>query len=66
MPWVKVEGQKFSHDADSSKDLSRYQVGLSYFYLGQNTNVKVGYGRVDPKVGRSTNLFTVQFQIFYF
>jgi Phosphate-selective porin O and P len=66
MPWVKVEGQKFSHDADSSKDLSRYQVGLSYFYLGQNTNVKVGYGRVDPKAGRSTNLFTVQFQIFYF
>jgi hypothetical protein len=66
MPWVKVEGQRFSRSADRSKDLSRFQAGLSYFYLGQNTNIKVGYGRVDPKVGRSVNLFTVQFQVFYF
>jgi len=30
------------------------------------TNVKAGYGRIDPKVGRSVNLFTVQLQVFYF
>jgi Phosphate-selective porin O and P len=66
MPWVKVEGQKFSASADRVKDLNRFQVGLSYFHLGQNTNIKAGYGRIDPKVGRSVNLFTVQLQVFYF
>ena len=33
---------------------------------GHNVNVKAGYGRINPKTGRSTNLFTVQFQVFYF
>src|SRR5262249_1813848 len=49
MPWVKLEGQKFSNAADTSKDLHRFQVGLSYFHLGQNVNVKAGYGRINPK-----------------
>ncbi len=66
MPWVKVEGQKFSASANEPKNQSRFQVGLSYFHLGQNTNVKAGYGRIEPKVGRSVNLFTVQIQVFYF
>jgi len=66
MPWVKVEGQKFSHSADRAKDQNRFQVGLSYFHLGHNANIKAGYGRIDPKVGRSVNLFTVQLQVFYF
>ena len=66
MPWVKVEGQKFSNSADRGKDQNRFQVGLAYFHLGQNANIKAGYGRIDPKVGRSVNLFTVQLQVFYF
>src|SRR5712691_1849491 len=52
MPWVKVEGQKFSAAANEPKNQNRFQVGLSYFHLGQNTNVKAGYGRIEPKVGR--------------
>jgi hypothetical protein len=66
MPWVKVEGQDFSESANSSRDLSRFQVGLSYLYQGYNTNIKVGYGRIDPKTGKSTNLFTLQLQVFYY
>ncbi len=66
MPWVKVEGQKFSSSANEVKNQNRFQVGLSYFHLGQNTNIKAGYGRIEPKVGRSVNLFTLQLQVFYF
>ena len=50
----------------SGGDLSRYQGGLSYFYQGQNVNIKAGYGVIDPKVGRNLHLFTLQLQVFYF
>jgi len=66
MPWVKVEGQKFSDSPNSSRDQSRFQVGLSYLHQGHNTNIKAGYGRIDPTMGRSVNLFTLQLQIFYY
>ena len=65
MPWVKIEGQRFSA-SNSSRSQDRFQGGLSYFHQGHNVNIKAGYGRIDPKVGRSTNLFTVQLQVFYF
>jgi hypothetical protein len=66
MPWVKVEGQKFGGSSNSSRDQTRFQGGLSYFDSGHNFDVKAGYGRIDPKVGRTLNLFTVQLQLFYF
>jgi hypothetical protein len=65
MPWAKFEGQKFS-GANSSRDQTRVQGGLSYFDAGHNFDIKAGYGRIDPKVGRTLNLFTVQLQLFYF
>jgi hypothetical protein len=65
MPWVKVEGQKFG-SPNGGRSQDRFQGGLSYFHQGHNVNVKAGYGRINPKTGRSTNLFTVQFQVFYF
>ena len=65
MPWVKVEGQKFASN-NSGRSQERFQGGLSYFHRGHNVNIKAGYGRINPKTGRSTNLFTVQIQAFYF
>jgi hypothetical protein len=65
MPWVKVEGQRFA-TPNSGRSQDRFQGGLSYFHQGHNVNVKAGYGRISPKTGRSTNLFTLQLQVFYF
>jgi Phosphate-selective porin O and P len=65
MPWAKIEGQRFA-SPNESRNQDRYQVGLSYFHKGHNVDLKAGYGRINPKTGRSTNLFTVQFQVFYF
>jgi hypothetical protein len=65
MPWLKVEGQRFA-SPNSSRSQDRLQAGLSYFHQGHNVNIKAGYGRINPKTGRSTNLFTVQLQVFYF
>jgi hypothetical protein len=65
MPWVKIEGQRFS-SPNSGRSQDRFQGGLSYFHQGHNVNVKAGYGRINPNTGRSTNLFTLQLQVFYF
>src|SRR5437773_2210297 len=65
MPWLKVEGQKFA-SPNSGRSQDRFQGGLSYFHQGHNVNIKAGYGRINPKTGRSTNLFTIQLQVFYF
>ena len=65
MPWAKLEAQRFG-SAVPGPDQNRFQGGLSYFHHGQNVNLKAGYGLIDPKVGKSLHLFTVQLQIFYF
>ena len=65
MPWVKLEAQRF-RSGGSAADLNQFQGGLSYFHRGLNVNVKAGYGLIDPKVGASLHLFTVQLQLFYF
>lgn len=64
MPWVKIEGQYFANVSGS--DQRRHQIGLTYFFRGQNLNIKAGYGRIDPEVGSEQNLFTAQLQAFYF
>jgi hypothetical protein len=65
MPWVKIEGQRFS-SLNEDRDQNRYQGGISYFYKGHNINIKAGYGVIDPRVGRTQSLFTVQLQVFYY
>lgn len=65
-PWVRYEQRTYSDSANASKDEKRYLVGLNYYVLGNNLNLKAGYGRVDPKVGNSTNQFTIQLQAYYF
>jgi len=66
MPWVKFEGQTFVGAANESKDQTRFQVGISCYVEAYNFNIKAGYGKISPKVGKEQNLFTVQVQMFYF
>lgn len=47
-------------------DETRWSVGLNYWWAGHNTNVKAAWGRIDPRVGREQNQFTVQLQFFYY
>ena len=65
-PFLRYEKQSFSADANKSKDLTRYQGGLTYYPYGYNFNIKAGYTKIEPKVGVKTSEFTIQFQLFYF
>lgn len=47
-------------------DEKRYGGGLAFFRNNHNFNIKAQYLRIDPKVGTSTNQFTIQMQGFYF
>lgn len=63
-PWLQVENKAV--DGKSSLNEQRYQVGLTYYVMAHNLNIKGGYGKVNPETGGSANLFTVQLQGFYF
>jgi hypothetical protein len=65
-PWLRFEAKNFSDSINEGKNEKRYQAGLSYFLAGHNYNIKAGYGRVDPKTGKASNVFTLQLQAFYF
>ena len=47
-------------------DEARWAIGLGYMAFGHNFNIKAAYGRIDPKVGKSADQFTIQMQAFYF
>jgi hypothetical protein len=66
LPFVRYDQESFRAAVNKSKDQKRYQVGLTYYPNGHNFNIKGAYTRVDPKVGNSTDEFTVQMQLFYF
>lgn len=66
MPFVRYDQQNFRLSANKSKDQKRYQAGLTWYPNGHNFNIKGAYTRVDPKVGKTTDEFTVQMQLFYF
>lgn len=67
-PYLRYERQRFDDRAKALNDTDRWQVGLGYFLKGHNANLKVGWGRVDPKTAgaKSTNQVTIQLQGFYF
>jgi Phosphate-selective porin O and P len=50
----------------STGDEKRTAVGASYWWTGQNVNIKALYTRIAPRGLDSQNELTVQFQIFYF
>lgn len=64
MPYFAISKKDIA-DTDAG-DETRWSVGLGYIPAGHNFNIKAAYGKVDPKVGRSANQFTVQMQAFYF
>ncbi|HEX9163044.1 MAG TPA: hypothetical protein VF980_15165, partial [Thermoanaerobaculia bacterium] len=66
MPWGRLEKQDFRASANNGRDNNRQQVGLTWFPGGNNFNVKAAYSRVSPRVGTTTNEYTVQVQFFYY
>jgi len=47
-------------------DEMRASVGVSYWWVGHNANIKAAYGRIAPTGGARQNTFTIQLQAFYF
>src|SRR5262245_28715761 len=66
LPFVRFEDQNFRASGNNGRDNKRYQVGLTWYPNGHNFNVRGAYSRVDPRVGRTTNQYTVQAQLFYY
>lgn len=66
LPFVRYDQQNFRASANKSKDQKRYQAGVTWYPNAHNFNIKGAYSRVDPKVGHTTDEFTVQMQLFYF
>ena len=68
-PIVRYEQKSFTPTASVPKNERRYVGGLNFYPFPKyenNFNVKVWVQRVTPKVGFSTNEFTLQMQVFYF
>lgn len=65
-PFLRVEQQDFRATANNGKDNKRLQAGLAWLPNGHNFNIKGAFSRVDPRVGNTTNEFTVQLQFFYY
>ncbi|MBK8597133.1 MAG: hypothetical protein IPP07_21300 [Holophagales bacterium] len=64
MPFFSVSSKDVA--STDAGDETRWSVGLGYMAVGHNLNLKAAYGKVDPKVGKSANQFTIQLQAFYF
>lgn len=60
-PWGRYEMRTFLGNV-VGKDEKRWLVGLNYYMKGHNANLKAGYGRLDPEVGKGVNQFTLQLQ----
>jgi hypothetical protein len=47
-------------------DEHRWSIGLNYWWVRHNANIKAAYGHIEPKNLASQNQFTVQLQLFYY
>jgi hypothetical protein len=47
-------------------DESRVSIGLNYWWVGHNANVKGAYTRINPSGLKDQNQFTIQVQFFYY
>jgi hypothetical protein len=63
-PWARYEQRNF--ETQTTRDEKRYLVGLNYYPMGNNFNIKAGVSRMKPATGREMNQFTVQLQVFYY
>jgi hypothetical protein len=63
-PWARYEQRTF--ETQTARDESRFIVGLNYYPMGNNFNIKAGLSRLKPAAGREMNQFTLQLQVYYF
>jgi hypothetical protein len=66
---VRYEQKTFTQTVNEPKNEKRFAVGVNFYPVPKaesNFNIKVWWQRVSPKVGYSTNEFTLQFQVYYF
>lgn len=66
MPWIRAEHQDFKDPVQDPNDNSRWQAGLTWYPAAHNFNVKGAASHVKPRVGNTTNEYTVQLQFFYY
>jgi hypothetical protein len=64
-PWARFEKRDFA-GVNSSKSEKREYIGLNYYLMGNNFNIKTMVGRVTPAVGNKTNEVTVQLQMAFY
>lgn len=64
-PWARYERRSFA-EPNAGRGESRILVGVNYYVLGNNLNVKVAWGRTSPKTGNDLDQLTVQLQAAYF
>lgn len=62
-PWARFERREF--DA-TGLDETRALVGINYYPMGNNINVKLAVGRFKPATGPEANQVTLQLQAFYY
>jgi len=63
-PFFQYNSEKF--DVAGHVDEDRFFGGLAYYLQGHNSNIKVQFGRLEPKGGVKRNQFNVQYQVFAF
>jgi hypothetical protein len=62
-PYVQYARQDLSR---SAADEQRPQVGLGYYFVGHNSNLKLAYTRIDKRGAKKRNQIQLQYQIFAF
>jgi hypothetical protein len=63
-PVLQLTRRDLSDGIDGDED--RWSIGLNYWWVRHNANIKAAYGRIEPKTFASQNQFTVQLQLFYY
>lgn len=63
LPYVQYARQDFR---GSVPDEQRPQIGIGYYFIGHNSNLKAAYTRIDRDGAKGRNQFQLQYQAFVF
>ena len=64
-PWLRFEDRSFAAPRKSLSE-KRYLVGVNWYPMGNNLNVKSALGYLQPEVGRKQKQLTLQLQFFIY
>jgi phosphate-selective porin O/P len=64
-PWLRYEDRSYAAP-NKAKSEKRYWAGVNWYPYLNSFNVKTGYQRLKPEVGKEQNEFTVQLQFFIY